>query len=226
MKQRIWITLSLLIFIGSYSLAQNYGITKKSDSEKSFFFYFIKNNQKEIAQLCLIDPDKNFHFFSNESDSLFFKKNAERKLVTLAREKRIGRPLCVILADFEKVKNSKKFYKGYFWESVGLLIKAPNYFSGVNIINTEDVSKRFFLKIEIGKKTYYSLMVTESPMTVNEVKKIFISIKELGLSNKIKPIPLTDFPLKLISFSNEKVQTIYASDSVKGNYSCLFMAGK
>jgi len=224
--KKIQIILTLLIFISFSALAQKYELTKSSDPDKSFFFYFIKTDQKDIAKLCLIDSDKDFHFFSNQSDSLFFKKNAEKKITALAKDKKIGKPLCVILADFEKTKNSKRFYKGYFWESLGLIFAAPVYFREVNLIKTNKISKRFFLKIEINKKTYYSIMATESPMTIEEVKKIFIQIKELGLNKNIKPIPLTDFPLKLISFNNEKAQTIYASDSVKGNYSCLFMAGK
>ena len=224
--KRPWIIFVLLIFVSFSALAQNYELIKKSDPDKSFFFYFIKTAKKDVAKLCLIDSDKDFRFFSNQSDSLFFKKNAEKKIFALAREKKIGKPLCVILADFKNARDSTRFYKGYFWESLELIFAAPAYFREVNLIKTDGLSKRFFLKIKVNKKTYYSIMATESPMTIEEVKKIFIQIKEFGLTDKIKPIPLNDFPLKLISFSNEKAQTLYASDSVKGNYTCLFITGK
>lgn len=220
------ITLLLLALFSISVISQNYHISKISDERQSFIIFNIKNSSTEIAKICLFDPKKNFNFFSNESDPFFFSGNVEKKLEELAKEKNLGKPMCVALGSFEESKNVKRFYPGYFWESVALLLIMPPYFENVNIINTSEKAKRFYLKITLGDKYFYSLLVTETPLTIKEAKRLFIIVKELNLTEKIKPVPISDFPVKLISFDGDKARTIYASDSVKRNYSCLFMAGK
>jgi hypothetical protein len=220
------IILIFLLLFSCFLSAQNYLINKMSDQNKSFIIFTVKNNNTEVAKICLFDPKKNFNFFSKESDPVFFYDNIERQLEELAKEKNLGKPMCVALGSFEESKNVKKFYPGYFWESLALLVIMPPYFENVNIISTAEKSKRFYLKVTLGDKYFYSLLVTETPLTIKEAKKLFIIIPELNLTEKIKPVPISDFPVKLISFDGDRAKTIYSSDSVKRNYSCLFMAGK
>lgn len=220
------ILITFLVFFLSSLPAKSYQISKMSDKHQSFIIFTIKDNEQEIAKICLFDPKKNFTFFSNESDPSFFNGNVEKRLEELAQVKKIGKPICVALGSFKESEHVRKIYPGYFWESIALLLTMPPYFEKVNIINTQERSKRFYLKVTIGDKYFYSLMVTEKLLTIKEAKIIFTKVKELNLNERIKPIPISDFPVKLISFDGNKVQTIYVSDNIKRNYSCLFIAGK
>lgn len=215
-----------MLFISFYSLAQNYEVSKTTDQNQSFMIFHLRDAEQDVAKLCLFDPKKTFDFFSKESDPEFFVNNIEGQLDKFAKAKKNSQPMSVVLGSFEKSKNAKKFYPGYFWESLALLIIMPSYFDEINIINTSPKAKRFYLKVWIDNKYYYSLLVSNNPITITEAKNLFRAVKPLNLDHKIKPIPINDFPVKLISFDNDKIKTIYASDSLKRNYTCMFMSVK
>ncbi len=223
MKLKI-ITL-LLFFANLYSLAQNYQISKTADQNQSFIIFHIKNNDRDVAKLCLFDPKKTFDFYSKQSDPKYFDNNIETQLNEFAQAKKNSRPMCVALGKFTESKNVRKIYPGYFWESMALLFIMPSYFDNINIINTKPKANRFYLKVYIGNKYYYSLLVSNNPVTITEAKNYFRAVRPLNLDHKIKPVPIDEFPIKLISFDDGKAQTIYVSDNTE-NYTCIFMAVK
>jgi len=188
--------------------------------------FHIRDNGQDIAKLCVFDPKKTFDFFSKRSDPKPFANNIETQLNEFAKTKKNSKPMCVILAKFTESKSVKKIYPGYFWESMALLFIIPSYFDNINIINTKPKANRFYLKVYIGEKYYYSLLVSNNPISIEEAKNLFKSVKTLTWDHKIKPVPINDFPVKLISFDGGKSKTVYISDSVKGDYTCLFMAVK
>ena len=186
----------------------------------------IKENKTNVAKIFLCDPQKKLDFFSNQSDPKLFTKNIENKLIEFAKIKKDSKPLCVIMGRFEESENVKKIYPGYFWESLALLMIMPSYFDNVSIINTGPRAEIFYLKVYIGEKYYYGLLVSDNPITISEAKIFFTSVKALNLDHKIKPIPINNFPVKLISFDGGKAKTIYTSKNANENYTCLFMAVK
>lgn len=215
----------LALFIGSYSLAQSYQITKTSDQNQSFMIFNIKSNEQDVAKLCVFDPKKTFDFYSKQSDPKYFACDIETQINEFAKEKKNSKPMCIILGKFtESKKNVKKIYPGYFWESMALLFIMPAYFDNINIINTKPTASRFYLKVYIGEKYYYSLLVSNNPICVEEAKKYFRAVKQLDLDHKIKPVPIDDFPVKLISFDSGRARTIYTSDNNIEKYDCMFMA--
>lgn len=188
--------------------------------------FHIKDNDQDVAKLCVFDPKKTFDFFSKQSDPKPFADDIETQLNEFAKAKKDSRPMCVILGKFTESKNVKKIYPGYFWESMALLFIMPSYFDNINIISTKPKANRFYLKVFIGDKYYYSLLVSNNLITINEAKNYFKAVKTLNFDHKIKPVPIDNFPVKLISFDGGRAKTIYTSDSSVKNYTCIFMAVK
>jgi hypothetical protein len=226
MKNKILSILIIILFIGQHSLASGYEVAKKNDSDKGYIFYTIKKNDKEIANFCLINPEKGFYFFSVESDSTFFKKS-KKDFFLFAAEKKFGEPVCAIMADFStKITITKKTWSfGYFFNSLGILVFSPPYLKKAEILNPSQTSKRFFIEIKKNEKNYYGLLVTDSLLEVKEARELIRNVKGLeGFEGN--PTPILDFPIKLLSFDGKYTRTIYESHKRHKNYTCMFLTGK
>ncbi|MFZ4632123.1 MAG: hypothetical protein ACOYL8_02865 [Patescibacteria group bacterium] len=217
------ILILLLLFFGRLYAAEEYEIVEKFDKNKSFIIYSIRQNNEELATLCLIDPMKNFKFYSEESDSSAFV-SIEENISSFAEKKYLGRANCAIFADFSKIKKNKaQFNFSYFWESLGILIYAPPYIKKVGIINSADLANRYFIEISINDKEFYCLIAFKSSVKNDYAKKI---VKKVGAFKKLdfKLIPIINFPLKLVSYENKKTTVIYESKKGHNKYSCLFLS--
>jgi hypothetical protein len=206
--------------------AKNYEVTSGNDSGNGYSLSIIKDKGKEIAKFCLIDPERGFNFFSIESDSAFFSKT-EKDFFSFSLKKKLGQPVCVIMADFStKVIVPKRDWSlGYFFNSLGILVFAPPYLKRAEILNPSQTSKRFFIETKIGEKKYYGLLVSDSLLEIKEAKELIRRVKGLRQFTG-NPTPMLDFPIKLLSFDGKYTRTIYESHKRHKNYTCLFLTGK
>jgi len=222
MKNRIVI---LLILISQLALANNYETSESNESEKGYTITLIKKEGKEIAKFCLIDPEKGFNFYSVESDSDFFKKEA-KDYFAFSKKKQNSLPTCVILADFSyESKIKKTFNLNYLWNSLGILIFAPPYLKRADFLNPNKKSQRYFMEVKIGEKGYYGILSGDDYFDSNEVKKIIGEVKVMK-NIKVNPIAILDFPIKLLSFDGKNTRVIYESHKNHKYYTCFFLTVK
>lgn len=216
-----------LVILALFSQASSkiYRILERSDKEKTYNLSTILYGDKIIAKACLFDPEKNYHFFSRDSDPTAFS-NIENNYFTLA-ERRLGlKPLSVILADFTEVpvikKNNWSFK--YFFNYLGVLIFSPSYLKKFEIVNPAKKASRFFIEVE-GKKTYYGLIVFEEKISEANAKAF---LKKLGVvsGEKYNLVAVFDyFPVKFVVFHGERIETVYESHPGHKQYDCLFITG-
>lgn len=211
------IILCLLLCSSLMSLA--YEITQKNDLEKSLVGYKISDNSQEVALIYLLDPAYSFHFFSVEDTPKMFI-NLETEVSKL---KNIT-PSYALLADFsQQVEYKKRFSFSYAWNSLGILLFAPSYLKKVAILNPEPESKRFFMEIKIADKDFYSIIIFNQKQGIKDAKKIILNTKNLN-QQKFKLYALLNFPIAIVLFDKEKIQTIYESHKNIKQYSCLYLA--
>ena len=218
--------LILIILFSQVLFAKDYEATLGNESESGYSLSVIKDKGREIAKFCLIDPERGFNFFSIESDSAFFSKT-EKDFYSFSLKKKLGQPVCVIMADFStKVIVPKRDWSlGYFFNSLGILVFAPPYLKRADILYPSQTANRFFIEVKIGEKKYYGLLVSDSFIEIKEAKELIEHVK--GLEQfKGNPTPILDFPIKLLSFDGKYTRTIYESHKRHKNYTCLFLTGK
>lgn len=213
----------LFLLICQCLIAFGYELGKKTSFGSSLSCAKIYENSKEIADICFLDPNSNFDFFSIESNPELFN-NVSLGIDTIAKSKNI-KPYYAILADFNhQTKPKGKFSFGYLLHSLGIFLFAPDYVKKVNILNPETVSERFFMNTELNGKEIYSVIIFNKTMDIKLVKKI---IRETnGLKPKsFKLYSLLDFPLALMTFGEKNIIVYETNKSVK-KYSCLYLANK
>lgn len=213
----------LILLLCQCSLALGYELGKKVSFGSSLYYFKICEESKEIAQIYFLDPSSKYHFFSVESNPTVFN-HLNSGIDTLAIAKNIS-PSYAILADFSKaVKVDGKISFGYIWNSIGVLVFAPEYLKKVRILNPNNVSQRFFMETEINGKEFYSVIIFNRPTDIDIVKKIVSETKGLTLK-KFKLYSLLNFPLALMTFG-KKDTLVYESHKNIKKYSCLFLTGK
>lgn len=213
----------LILLICQSFLAFGYELGKKISFSSSLSYFKIYEDSKEIAQIYFLDPSGKFHFFSVESNPTVFN-HLGLGIDTLATLKKIN-PSYAILADFSKpVKVDGKISFGYIWNSIGVLVFAPDYLKKMHILNPNDVSQRFFMETEINGKELYSVIILNKATDIKIVKKIINETKGLNLQ-KFKLYSLLNFPMALMTFG-KKDTIIYESHKNIKKYSCLFLTGK
>lgn len=214
----------LILLACGYIMAFGYELDGKKSFGKSLTSYTISENNKDIAQIYLLDPSKNFHFFSVEDRPRLFD-SLDQEITAITKEKDIE-PAYVILGDFSKsIKFKKTFSFGYAWNSLGLLLFAPSYLKKANILNPSNTSKRFFMEIKIDEKEFYSVVIFNKAISIKNVKKIIAETKNLRPS-KFKLYSLLDFPIAVANFHDNKCDIIYESHKNIKKYSCLYLAEK
>ena len=220
--------LFLFLFFSLNLLARNYEIAQRSDPGGNYTLTIIKDGGKEVAKFCLIDPDGGFKFFSNKSsknDSIFFSK-PEKDFVNFSAVNKIGAPICAILADFNYKSDCQKGWNfNYFFNSIGVLLFAPSYFKAVDMLSPCKAAKRFFVEIKINKKDYYGLLVSSSDINSKEASEMIKCVKSMK-NYEGTPVPILNFPLKLISFEGRRSRLIYESNKDHQSYTCMFLSGK
>ena len=218
--------LILIILFSQALFAKDYEVTPENDPGSGYSLSVIKDKGREIAQFCLIDPERGFNFFSIESDSAFFSKT-EKDFYNFSLKKKLGQPVCVIMADFSiKVVSPKRDWSlGYFFNSLGILVFAPSYLKRVDILCPSQIANRFFIETKIGEKKYYGLLVSDSLLGIKEAKELIRHVKGLEKFEG-NPTPILDFPIKLLSFDGKYTRIIYESHKRHKNYTCLFLTGK
>lgn len=213
----------LILLICQCFLAFGYELGKKISFGSSLSYFKIYEDSKEIAQIYFLDPSSKYHFFSVESNPTTFN-HLSLGIDTLAALKKIN-PSYAILADFSKpVKVDGKISFGYIWNSIGVLVFAPDYLKRVHILNPNDVSQRFFMETEINGKEFYSVIIFSRATDIKIVKKIVSETNGLTLK-KFKLYSLLNFPLALMTFG-KKDTLVYESNKNIKKYSCLFLTGK
>lgn len=215
--------LLILLLTCQYFVAFGYELRQKTNFGNSLTYYQISDNDKEIAQFYLLDPEDNFHFFSIDQDPKLFN-NLSAGIDTVSKLINI-KPSYAIIADFsKKIEFEKKFNLTYIWNSIGVMIFAPSYLKKANILNPNNTSKRFFIELEINGKEFYSVVIFNKAVDIKNVKKIITSTKDLNVK-KIKLYSLLDFPLALMTFGKNDT-IVYESNKNIKKYSCLFLTGK
>lgn len=214
----------LIFLVCGYIMAFGYELDQKKSFGKSLTSYTISENDKDIAQIYLLDPSKNFYFFSVEDRPRLFD-SLDQEITAIAKEKNIE-PAYVMLGDFSKtIKFKKTFSFGYAWNSLGLLLFAPSYLKRADILNPNNVSKRFFMEIKIDGKEFYSVVIFNRAIDIKNVKRIIAETKNLRPS-KFKLYSLLDFPIAVVNFHGKKCDVIYESHKNVKKYSCLYLAEK
>lgn len=226
MKNRILILIFLLSHFVLARALERIEVTVKSDKNKSFVIYTFKQVGEEIANLCLINPDKVFKFFSFESDSMFFKRRpnyTEDHLDSLSKSKKLGAISCVIMADMKKTGLS--FSLNYFWESLGIILIADPYLKRSGLISNTNSSSRYFFEANLNNKDLYCLIALRKSTDEKIAKQLIKSLNDFKNLN-FKLIPISSFPIKLISYDNNKKTVIYESHNSHKYYSCLYISNK
>lgn len=226
MKNKILIILLLLCHFGLARALEKIDITLKSDKNKSFIVYTYKQAGEEIADLCLIDPGKIFNFFSVESDSMFFKRRpyyTENHLDSLSRSKKLGPISCVIMADMKKTGLSFSF--SYFWESIGIIVAADPYLVASELISPAKSSTRYFFEVTLNNKKLYCLIALKQATPEKAARQLITLLSDFK-SLKFKLIPISNFPIKMLSYDNNKKIVIYESHNGHKYYSCLYISNK
>lgn len=226
MKNRILILIFFLSHFGLARALEKMEVTFKSDKNKSFVVYTFKQGGEEVADLCLIDPEKVFKFFSTESDSMFFKRRpfyTENHLDSLSKSKRLGALSCVIMADMKKTGLSFSF--NYFWESLGIIVMADPYLKKSELINSAKSSSRYFFETKLRGKTLYCMIAFKQATNEKTAKQLVKSLNDFK-NLDFKLIPISNFPIKLISYDNNKKTVIYESHDGHKYYSCLYISNK
>lgn len=200
-----------------------YELGKKISFGSSLSYFKIYEDSKEIAQIYFLDPSSKYHFFSVESNPTVFN-HLSLGIDTLAKSKNIN-PSYAILADFSKlVKVDGKISFAYIWNSIGVLVFAPDYLRKMRILNPNYVSQRFFMETEINGKEFYSVIILNRATDIDIVKKIVSETNGLTLK-KFKLYSLLNFPMALMTFG-KKDTLVYESHKNIKKYSCLFLTGK
>jgi len=140
----------------------------------------------------------------------------------MCEKKKLGKPACAIMAKPKRSGISFNFH--YFFESLGIILYAPPFLKGSDIIGKNNGERRFFFSTEVkGKSIYYLIEFSDS----TDIKTAYAFVRKIkGFERvNIKLIPIKNFPLKLISYENGQAITIYESHA-NTNYSCMFLTNK
>lgn len=207
------------------SFSRTYRVIERVDQEKTYNFSTILQGENVIAKACLVDPEKNYHFFSRDSDPAAFRKIEDNYFILA--ESRLGlRPLTVILADFTEtpvIKKNNWSFK-YFFNYLGVLIFSPPYLKKFDIVNPAKTSSRFFIEVQ-GKKAYYGLIVFEERISETNARNL---LKKIGIvdGENYNLVPVFDyFPIKFVVFRGGTIETLYESKPGHKRFDCLFMTG-
>jgi hypothetical protein len=212
----------LFLLLSRLGFPGDYEISEKRDKDENFIFYNIKQNDDTVT-VCLIDSEKDFQFYSEESDPKPFA-NIEDNIRFLAKKKGLGQVNCLILADLSGVKSpGLQFNFSYFRESIGVIFLAPTYLKKAKIINPENLANRFFIELTINNKIFYCLIDFKTAVKKDYAKKI---IKNIAIFEKMNfnLVPINNFPIKLVSYNNKRASTIYESKKGHRKYSCLYLS--
>lgn len=213
----------LLLLVHQCSVIYSYELSKRINFGNSLSYFKIYDGNKEIAQIYFLDPKDKFFFLSVESHPTVFS-NLVSGIDTVATLKNIN-PIYAILADFSKpIKVSNRISLSYIWNSLGVLMFAPDYLKKVRILNPDDSSQRFFMETEINDKELYSLIILNKNTEAKVVKTIIRETKGLSL-RKFKLYSILNFPLALMTFG-DKNTIVYESHKNIKKYSCLFVNGE
>lgn len=225
---RIILGLLFLLF-SKFSLVSSdyYKVLEKSDKGKNYTFFTINNGKKEVAKACMMDPSREYYFFSKESDPFFFYRNIEKNYFTLSMDKLKRPPMYAILADFSVPAPSQEMSWNlkYLFSYVGVILLAPPYLRGQEIINSAKTSRRFFLEITINKKDYYGLIVFNNPTSEEVAREMLKNTKVFGDNYRLVAV-LDYFPIKFVAFHGKEMEVIYESHKGHAKYDCLFITGK